>query len=93
MDLKGKLLERGMKLLQDDRVMKIAQDERIMKAVMQAMELRGKVQQSVDDGVERVAKTLNLATQREVGELKRTIRKLEREMERSKPDGTGTPRR
>lgn len=93
MDLKAKLLERGMKLLQDDRVMKVIQDERVMKTVMQAMELRGKVQQSVDEGVAKVAKSLNLATQQEVGELKRTIRKLEREVERSKappPGGNGS---
>jgi polyhydroxyalkanoate synthesis regulator phasin len=85
MDWKGRLLEQAMKVMQDERVMRVAQDERVMKTVMQAIELRGKIQEGMDDQIEKVAKTLNLATQREVSDLRRTIRRLERELERQKP--------
>lgn len=88
MALKDLLMKQGSKLLQDPRFMKLMQDERVMKAVMNAMQLRGKVQESFDQRVERLAKTLNLATEKEVKELKRNIRKLERELDDAKTDGT-----
>ena len=79
-------MKQGSKLMSDPRFMKLMQDERVMKAVMNAMQLRGKVQESFDQRVERLAKTLNLATEKEVKELKRTIRKLERELDEAKDD-------
>lgn len=88
MALKDLLMKQGSKLLSDPRFMKLMQDERVMKAVMNAMQLRGKVQESFDQRVERLAKTLNLATEKEVKELKRTIRKLERELDDAKDDPT-----
>jgi len=81
MALKDLLMKQGMKLMQDPRFMKLMQDERVMKTVMNAVQLRGKLQETFDQRVERVAKTLNLATQKEVRELKRTMRKMERELE------------
>lgn len=85
-DLKSRLMKRGMKLMQDPRFMKLLQDERVMKTVMQAMQLRGKVQESIDERVERVAKSLNLATKQEVRELKRVMRKMERELEEARAE-------
>jgi polyhydroxyalkanoate synthesis regulator phasin len=67
-------------MLQDPRVMKVLQDPRVMKAVSKGFEIKGKVQQEFDASVERMANNLNLATKAEVRELKRTIRKLEREL-------------
>ncbi|MEZ4257065.1 MAG: hypothetical protein R3A78_15355 [Polyangiales bacterium] len=90
MDWRTKLLERGLKLVQDERVMRLLQDERVMRTVMQAIEARGKLQESFEQRVERLARTLNLATSREVADLKRTIRRLERELEKQK-GGPGTP--
>lgn len=81
MALKNLLMKQGMKLMQDPRFMKLMQDERVMKTVMNAMQLRGKIQESFDQRVERVAKALNLATQKEMKELRRTLRKVERELE------------
>jgi hypothetical protein len=80
-DIKDFVTKQGFKLMQDPRISKWMQDERVMKAVMQAMQLRGKVQQSFDEKVDRVAKALNLATKREIRELRRTLRKMEQEME------------
>jgi hypothetical protein len=84
MDLKKLLLERGMKMMQDPRVMKLMQDERVMKAMMQAFQLRGKVQERYDQQVDRIAKMLNLATQKEISDLKKTLRKMERELEKAR---------
>jgi hypothetical protein len=82
MALKDRLMERGMKLMQDPRVAKLAQDERVMKVAMQAFQLRGKVQERIETQVETTAKSLGLVTKSEVRELKRTIKKLETEMKK-----------
>lgn len=84
MALKDLFMKQGMKLMQDPRFMKLMQDERVMKALMNAMQLRGKIQESFDERVERVAKTLNLATRKEVRELQRTLRKMERELDETR---------
>ena len=56
---------------------------------MEALRFRGKLQRSFDDRVDSVAKTLNLATKREVRELRRTIRRLEQEIKRAQLEDTG----
>lgn len=83
MSLKKSLLSQGMKLMQDPRVMKVMQDPRLMKAMAKGFEIKGKAQQQFDERVEKVADSLNLATKAEVRELKRTIRKLERDLKKS----------
>ena len=80
--IKKTLVKQGMKLMTDPRVMKIMQDERVMKAVMQMMSMPGKVQNLTSDGVERLAKAMSLATEDEVKDLKRQIRRLEEEVSR-----------
>lgn len=81
-DLKSKLLQRGMKLMADPRVMKLMQDERVMKAVMAAMAMPGKMESFGKEQVERIAKAMALATEDEVKDLKRTVRRLEDEVAR-----------
>ncbi len=83
MSLKKNLMSHGMKMMQDPRFMKMMQDPRVMKAMAKGFEVKGKVQQTVDAKVESMANTLNLATKAEVRELKRTIRKLERELKKT----------
>jgi hypothetical protein len=80
--IKKALVEQGMKLMSDPRVMKIMQDERVMKALMQMMSMPGKVQTFTNDQVERLAKAMSLATEDEVNDLKRQIRRLEEEVAR-----------
>lgn len=86
MDLKKKLLTEGMKLIQDPRVMKVVQDPRVIKTMMQALELRGRVQESFEERVARAAKSLNLVTKKDVRELERTLRKMERELAAARAD-------
>ena len=73
-------------LIKDPRVVKVMQDPRVMKAVAKGFELKGKVQQQFDQRVESLATSLNLATKAEVRELKRTIRKLERDLKKASGD-------
>ncbi|MBX3261745.1 MAG: hypothetical protein KIS78_20125 [Labilithrix sp.] len=84
--IKKTLVKQGMKLMTDPRVMKIMQDERVMKAVMQMMSVPGKVQTFTSDQVERLAKAMSLATEDEVKDLKRQIRRLEEEVSRLEKD-------
>jgi hypothetical protein len=81
MDFKQKLMQEGMKLMSNPKVMKLMQDERVMKAVMGAMALPAKVSTLGETVGESVAKSLNMATAREVKDLKRTIRKLEEQLD------------
>ncbi len=80
MSLKKTLMREGMKVMQDPRFVKFLQDPRVMKAMAKGFEFKGKVQQGFDSHAEKLAETLNFATKAEVRELKRTIRKLEREL-------------
>lgn len=78
MNLKKLVIERGMKLMSDPRVMKLMSNPKVMNVVMKGFQLRGKAQASFDARVQKVAKTLKLATREEVRDLKDTIRTLER---------------
>ena len=51
-DFKELLQQKGMELLKDPRVQKLMQDERVTKGMMQALQLRGKVQDQVEKGIE-----------------------------------------
>jgi cell division FtsZ-interacting protein ZapD len=88
--LKKTLMKQGMKLMSDPRVMKLMQDERVMKAVMQVMSMPGKVQSFTQDNVEKLAKAMALATEDEVKDLKRTVRRLEEEVSRMQRDRSGS---
>ena len=80
--IKKTLMKQGTKLMSDPRVMKLMSDERVMKAVMQMMSVPGKVQGFTNEQVEKLAKAMSLATEDEVKDLKRQIRRLEEEVAR-----------
>lgn len=84
--IKKTLMKQGMKLMTDPRVMNLMQDERVMKAVMQMMSVPGKVQTFTNEQVEKLAKAMSLATEDEVKDLKRQIRRLEEEVSRLEKD-------
>jgi cell division FtsZ-interacting protein ZapD len=84
--LKKNLMQQGMKLMTDPRVLKLMQDPRVMKAVMQMMSMPGKVQNFTHDSVEKLAKAMSLATEDEVKDLKRTVKRLEDEVSRLERD-------
>jgi hypothetical protein len=95
-DIKRSLMNRGMKLMSDPRVAKLMQDERVMKAVMTAMSMPGKAQTFAREKVEGIAKAMALATEGEVKDLRRTVRKLEDDVARlknEKSDGEARPAR
>jgi hypothetical protein len=78
--IKKTLMQQGMKLMTDPRVMRLMQDERVMRAMMTAMSVPGKAQTFARDQLEHVAKAMALATEGEVKDLRRTVRKLEEEV-------------
>ncbi len=84
--IKKTLMKQGMKLMTDPRVMKLMQDERVMKAVVQMMNVPGKVQSFGNEQIEKLAKAMSLATEDEVKDLKRQIRRLEEEVSRLEKD-------
>ena len=84
--IKKTLMKQGMKLMSDPRVLKLMQDERVMKAVMQMMNVPGKVQTFGNEQIEKLAKAMSLATEDEVKDLKRQIRRLEEELARQDKD-------
>lgn len=84
MDLKQQLLNQAYRLMQDPRVMKAMQNPKVMQGVMGAVQLRARVQHNLETSVQRVAKRFNLATDADVRELRRTVRRLERELEAHK---------
>jgi len=88
---KKTLMKEGMRLISDPRVVKMMQDERVMKAVMQVMSVPGKVQTFTQDNVEKIAKAMALATEDEVKDLRRTVRRLEEEMSRLQRDHQKKP--
>jgi hypothetical protein len=90
-EFKKALMKQGMKLMSDPRVMKLMQDERVMKAVMAAMSMPGKAQSFAKEQVEQIAKAMALATEGEVKDLRRTVRKLEEELARMKSEQRGAP--
>src|SRR5580693_1259443 len=93
--LKKTLMQQGMKLMSDPRVMKLMQDERVTKAMMTAMSVPGKAQTFAREQLENVAKAMALATEGEVKDLRRTVRKLEEDVARLRAEGqpSGGPRR
>jgi hypothetical protein len=87
--IKKTLMQQGMRLMSDPRVMKLMQDERVMKALMAAMSVPGKAQTFARDQVELIAKAMALATEGEVKDLRRTVRKLEEEVSRLRSEQGG----
>ncbi len=86
---RNRLLKQGMKWMSDPRVMKLMQDERFMRAMMAALSVPGKAQTFAKERVESIAKAMALATEAEVKDLRRTVRKLEDELRQMKTEQTG----
>jgi polyhydroxyalkanoate synthesis regulator phasin len=80
-DVKQQLIEQAMRLMQDPRVMKALQNPKVMQGLMNAFQLKAQIQQNLETNIQRLAKGLNLATAAEVRELRRTIDRLERELD------------
>ncbi len=83
-DWKSTIREQGMKLLTDPRVQDLMKDERVVKGMMRAVQLRGEVQEELEKRIEEVARSLNLATAGEVKDLRRQLKKMERDLEKAR---------
>jgi methionine synthase II (cobalamin-independent) len=86
-DLKEQLMNRAMMMMQNPKVMKAMQNPKVMQTVTGAIQMRAKLQQDMDAQIEKVAKTLKLATRSEVRELKRALTKLEGELQQKQQQG------
>lgn len=84
MALRDEIARRGLQLIQDPRMAKLMQDERVMRALMKAVKLRGMAQDRIDEGIDSLARSLNLATKREIRELKRELRRMEQALHRER---------
>lgn len=73
-------MKQGLKWMSDPRVVKLMQDERVMRMVMRALSMPGKAQSFAREQVESAAKAMALATEAEVKDLRRTVRRLEDEL-------------
>ncbi len=70
-----------LRWLRSPRWGRVLEDPRAREAMMRALRLRARVGSALDARIEELASRLNLATQREIRELKRSLRRLERELE------------
>ncbi|MCS6857716.1 MAG: hypothetical protein NZM37_08400 [Sandaracinaceae bacterium] len=86
-----RLKELTTRLLQDERVGRLLRDERALRLIGQLLELQGRLRTGFDRQVEALARFLGLATQDEVKELKRLVRRLEQELRKSKREETPPP--
>jgi DNA uptake protein ComE-like DNA-binding protein len=87
---KKTLMQQGLKLMADPRVAKLMQDERVTKALMTAMSVPAKAQSFAREQAENLAKAMALATEGEVKDLRRTVRKLEEDLARLKAEQQGS---
>ena len=87
MALRERLMSEGLKLATNPAVAKLMQDERFMKLIMAAMAMPGRVSSFTTEQKELFAKTMGLATQEEVRDLKRTVAALERAVARLEERG------
>ena len=82
MSIKDEVTKRGMKMMSDPRFAKLVQNPQFLKAVMVLMQVPGKVNTFTNEQAERLASSLKLATAKDVADLKKSVKKLEREVER-----------
>ena len=83
-DWKEQLRNKAFALLQDPRVAGVLSNPRVTQGIVDAMKMRARLEQNVQQGVRQLAKALNLATESEVQELRRAVSRLERQLEQSR---------
>src|SRR3954470_10744296 len=91
MSLKDRLMSEGMRLAGNPAGAQLMQDERFMRLIMTAMAMPGRVSSFTTEQKELFAKTMGLATQEEVRDLKRTIAALERTVARLQAGSQASP--
>ena len=82
MKIRDKVRKKGLELLADPRVNKLMQNEQFMRAMMNIVQVPGKVNEFTTEQTERFAKMMHLCTAEEAKTLKRRIQALEADVER-----------
>ncbi len=82
MAIKDRVMSEGMKLAGHPALAPLLRDPRFMKLLMQALAVPGRLEELTEEQKANFIKTMGLATQQEVDDLKRTIRSLEDEVTR-----------
>ena len=75
--LRDSALSQGLKLMSDPRVAKLLSNPTVMKVVMQALQLRSTVHDTVDEQGRALARRLKLVTREDVTHLVERLRELE----------------
>lgn len=69
--------------------MALMDDPRVSDGLVQALRWRSRAQRALERRTEALAGRLDLATKKEVRELRRTLRRLENELARARGEGSG----
>ena len=80
--LKDKVMSEGMKLVSHPALGPLLQDERVLKLFLSALSVPGKVSDLTEEQRQNFVRVMGLATEREVADLKRTVRSLEDDVAR-----------
>jgi hypothetical protein len=75
--LRDSALSQGLKLMSDPRVAKLLSNPTVMKLMMQALQLRNTVQDTVDEQGRALARRFKLVTREDVSHLIERLRELE----------------
>ena len=80
MSIKDEMLKRGMQMMSDPRVAKLMQNPQFMKVMMAAIQVPGKVNTFTNEQAKVLAGALRLATAEDLKELRRTVKRVERQL-------------
>ena len=84
--IRSTMMEQGMKLMASPTAMKLMQNPKFMMAMMTMMQLPEKVRGGLEKQATTMARMLNMPTNADVEKLRRTIRDLERSVDRLKSE-------
>ena len=80
--IRKKALEKLTGLMTSDRAMQLMADPRAQKLMMTAFRVQAQISGTVNRTVAIAAKQLNLATRKDISELKRKVRSLENQLKK-----------
>ena len=75
--LKQEMMRRGMRMMTNPKVMKMMADPRVLNAITQGFAIKGQIQSQIEGTLRHVATVLNLATQEDIENLRRTLDQVE----------------
>ena len=82
MRIKDQMMRKGMQMMGDPRVAKLMQNPQVMKLVGAAFQVPGKVDAFTKEQARLLASALRLATAEDLKDLQRSVKRLERELDK-----------